>query len=234
MAPMTLKSILAGIALVSTLAASASPARVNADQRIGPDGRPIPPGTVVSNGRPTVAIDNIGPGRSNQDLGIHTHWECATALDNANDPFTSVRTPDVRVSTVASATVSIKRVPNTGSGFHAAGLARTGPKRRYAIDPVTSCTGNTGGIKIYSEANFPPTAYCARFTGTGYLWLRGVNYPSRSTSVGNTASALATLGSSGHGELLCPNANSFPFNSNSQYSYIGDACNDNVDWLVSN
>src|SRR5438132_1866199 len=81
MARFTLKSALTAAACAGILTAAALPNSVHAAKA----------NWVVSWGRPTVAIDSLGPGRSDQELGIKTHWECQTALDNPNDPFTCTR-----------------------------------------------------------------------------------------------------------------------------------------------
>lgn len=99
-------------------------------------------------------------------------------------------------------------------------------------NPPTTCD-NAGGIKIYQDINIQGN--CARFTGSGSLYLRNVDYPNSSTSVGNTASSLSTIGSNGSGSLLCGGGGQFNFASATRYNNFGTSgCNDNVDWLVSN
>lgn len=80
-----LRVALAGVALVGTLAVAFVPNNVRAA------------GRVVSWGRPTVAIDRFR-GLADQTLGIKSHWECITALDNPLDPFHMYTIPKCRLA----------------------------------------------------------------------------------------------------------------------------------------
>jgi len=165
-------------------------------------------GIVVSYGRPTVVIDRFN-NASDTALRFKTHWECITSLSDPNDPFTCTRVAGANASPVQP--VGAAAQPNT----------ITGP---------SICSG-TGGTRFYRDSFLGSD--CARFIGTGTLYLKGVNWPTgQNNSVGSGASSLSTLNSAGHGDLLCGGTD-FPYASLQAYNTIG-VCNDNVDWLLSN
>jgi hypothetical protein len=164
----------------------------------------------VSYGRPTVVIDPFNH-VSNLALGFKTHWECVTSLSDPSDPFTCTR--------VAGANV----------GSNAPHIALMQP-----FTPVESTCAYTGGVKIFENSNLGGD--CARFTGTGTLYLQNVFFPSTVLSVGGNASSMSTIGSNGTGSLLCSTGDTFTYGANYAYNNFNpySGCNDHVDWLSAN
>jgi hypothetical protein len=162
---------------------------------------------VVSYGRPTVAIDSF-KNASDIALGFKTHWECVTSLSDPNDPFTCTRVAGANVGDV---------VPQAAS--------------MQPFNPVISSCAYTGGVKIFEDSYLGGN--CARFTGTGSLYLKNQVFPGSMENVGANASSMSTIGSSGSGSLLCGSGDSFPYGADHAYYNFNphSSCENNVDWL---
>jgi len=225
---------LIGIGFVGALAATTMAAPTHAATRIHNKAKD----SVVSWGRKTVVIDNIGSGKSDAALSVSTHWECHTALDNPNDPFTCTRVQGANADLSASSSATNGALLGLHAGYAPLTVGKAGrsSSRSAGISGPNSCA-NTGGIKIFQNAYLGGD--CAQFTGMGQLYLQNLNFPATADNVGGQASSLSTIGSNGHGSLLCaggtpPGSAQLNFTNNSAYNYIGDGCNDKVNGLVSN
>jgi len=204
---------LVGLALLGTLMTAIAPRAVQASSRLH-----------SANYHPTVGIDNLGRGLSDQSLGFATHWECVTNIAIPTDPFTCTRVKG------ANATI----VPPTGLSGLVQGPSTSplGIGRHAPLSGITeSSCGYSGGVKLFETANLGGN--CARFTGAGSIDLTAIDFYGSSQPVGQNVSSLSTLGSSGHRDFTCGDGSQFNFSAGTQYNYVGNGCNDNGETLYA-
>lgn len=204
--------LFAGAVLVSTLAATMLSDGALASTL---------PGRQTMVGRhPVVYNDRFsGPAqyRTDQELGIKTHWEGLLNLSDPTSPLQWTRVED------SAATAS-------GGGTWTGGVqpamqshSRTGIRPRSL--PYTDCSpgSGSGGIRLWEQVN--NTGNCVRFTGIGSQSLAGFAYPNSCDWRGanchyaDHSQSLGTQGSTGSGHLSCAGGD-WHFSSNSLYQNL--------------
>jgi len=208
MAPFTLKSALASLAVAGMFTAAALPHGASASSTHAAP--PFAHDTLVGK-HPVVYNDPFSvPGqfRPDGDLGKKTHWEGSLNLSDPTSTLTWMRVAD-SVSGAAAAVTSRVAVPGNAQ---ASAPLQSGTRVRPHI---SSGTCGNGGVRLYQNVNFNG-GDCIAFYGSGSQDLH-ILYPGCyvfCSHVNDTLEAVSTQGSMGSGRIACGGGNFYYYSQN--------------------